>query len=172
MIKNERQYKITKSHLIRFECVLADLDQAASEVGRSASSLEKQAIEHQADELRDQIFVYEQLQSGQVTSLQGGSLAELPDLLIKARIGKKLSQKQMAKLLGLKEQQIQRYEAEDYSRTSFARLVDVAAALDVDFEIEMAFARDQARIVRHDAVDDRHTILVDVPHSVGDAIDP
>ena len=170
MIKNERQYKITKSHLNRFECVLAELDQAGSEVRGSASSLEKQAIEHQTNELRDQIFEYEQLQSGLVTSLHGVSLAELPDLLIKARIGKKLSQKQMAKLLGLKEQQIQRYEAEDYSRTSFARLVDVAAALGVDFEIEMALERDQARIVQHDAMDDRDPILVEVPHSVGDAI--
>ena len=170
MIKNERQYKITKSHLNRFECALAELDQAGSEVGRSASSLEKQAIEHQADELRDQIFEYEQLQSGQVTSLQGGSLAELPDLLIKARIGKRLSQKQMAKLLGLKEQQIQRYEAEDYSRTSFARLVDVAAALDVDFELQMALERNQPGLADNGAADDGHPILVDVPRSVGDAI--
>ena len=47
-------------------------------------------------------------------------------LLIRARIAQGLSQKSLAGRLGLKEQQIQRYEASEYASASLARIRSVA----------------------------------------------
>ncbi|MBA7687521.1 hypothetical protein ES703_95984 [subsurface metagenome] len=76
-----------------------------------------------------QIKEYEDLKSGFVTGLKATSLEELPTALIKARIAKGLSQRQLANALGVKEQQIQRYESSDYTSVSLRRLVRVADAL-------------------------------------------
>jgi HTH-type transcriptional regulator/antitoxin HigA len=52
-------------------------------------------------------------------------------LLIRARISKGLSQRQLAEALGLKEQQIQRYESDRYATASLRRLEEVAKALEL-----------------------------------------
>jgi transcriptional regulator with XRE-family HTH domain len=46
----------------------------------------------------------------------------LPGALIRSRIAAGLSQKDLGERLGMKEQQIQRYEATDYSGASFSTL--------------------------------------------------
>ena len=56
-------------------------------------------------------------------------VAELPSVLIKARIAQGLSQKDLAERLGLQEQQIQRYEATDYASASLTRIKEVVSAL-------------------------------------------
>jgi transcriptional regulator with XRE-family HTH domain len=56
----------------------------------------------------------------------------LPHGLIKARIARGFSQKELADKLGLKEQQIQRYEASDYETASFARLKEIVSALEIN----------------------------------------
>jgi transcriptional regulator with XRE-family HTH domain len=73
--------------------------------------------------------VYEALRSGKRVVLKLSSLDELPGALIQARIAQGLSQKDLARRLGLKEQQIQRYEATDYASASLARLIRVSRAL-------------------------------------------
>ena len=57
------------------------------------------------------------------------AVAELPTILIKARIAQDLRQKDLAEQLGLKDQQIQRYEATDYATASLTRIKEVANAL-------------------------------------------
>ena len=58
-----------------------------------------------------------------------GTVAELPATLIKARIARGLSQKDLADRIGLKEQQIQRYEATDYASASLTRIKEFVSAL-------------------------------------------
>ncbi|MHB8320387.1 MAG: helix-turn-helix domain-containing protein [Acidimicrobiales bacterium] len=53
----------------------------------------------------------------------------MPRLLVRARIRAGLSQRLLAERLGLKEQQIQRYESSDYASASLSRLRQVAAAV-------------------------------------------
>jgi HTH-type transcriptional regulator / antitoxin HipB len=48
-----------------------------------------------------------------------GSLNDLPTTLIKARIAAGLTQKDLADKIGVREQQIQRYEANHYNSASF-----------------------------------------------------
>jgi ribosome-binding protein aMBF1 (putative translation factor) len=87
--------------------------------------------ESQIEELRSQLAEYEALRRGQVAVLELESLRELPDALIRARAVAGLTQKALAERLGLKEQQIQRYEATRYAGVSLERLQAVADALGV-----------------------------------------
>jgi transcriptional regulator with XRE-family HTH domain len=57
-------------------------------------------------------------------------LQSLPDELIQRRKLNGWTQKQLAEKLGLKEQQIQRYEKTRYQGVSLHRLVVIAAALE------------------------------------------
>jgi HTH-type transcriptional regulator/antitoxin HigA len=59
----------------------------------------------------------------------GGLLEALPEMLTEERIRLGLTQKQLADKLGLKEQQIQRYESSRYQSASLRRLQEVAKAL-------------------------------------------
>jgi transcriptional regulator with XRE-family HTH domain len=81
-------------------------------------------------QLRD----HEMLRAGQVAVVRVGSLAELPDALVRARIGGRLTQRELAERLGLKEQQVQRYEAEGYASASLSRLQEVMRALGVELQ--------------------------------------
>jgi ribosome-binding protein aMBF1 (putative translation factor) len=87
--------------------------------------------ESQIDELRAELADYEALRQGQVAVLELDSLSELPEALIRARTAAGLSQAALAERLGLKKQQIQRYEATRYARVGIERLQAVADALGV-----------------------------------------
>ena len=60
--------------------------------------------------------------SGQVSTFTAGTLAELATVLVKARVARGWTQRQLADALGVVEQQVQRYEANGYRSTSLARL--------------------------------------------------
>jgi HTH-type transcriptional regulator/antitoxin HigA len=130
VITSEVQYRATRTHLARFDEAIANLEaKAASEPGSKLTALELDAVRSQADDLRTEIAEYEELRSGGVAALEGSSLAELATLLIKARIARGWTQRQLADALGVAEQQVQRYESTGYRSASLARICDVAAAL-------------------------------------------
>ena len=62
-------------------------------------------------------------------SFEYDSLTELPEGLIKARIARGMTQKQLAESLNLQEQQIQRYEATLYKGAALERIEAVAKVL-------------------------------------------
>ena len=82
-------------------------------------------------DLQAELVEYDRLKSADLSVISINSFDELADGLIKARIASGLSQKALAERLGLKEQQIQRYEAERYASASYQRLREVAGALGV-----------------------------------------
>ena len=132
MITNEVQCRATRAHLATSEQAAANL--AAKPQGGTGSKLallELAAVRAQAEDLRAEIAEYELLRSGAVTTFDASSLAELPTLLVKARIARGWSQRDLADALGVAEQQLQRYEATGYRAASLARLCDVADALNV-----------------------------------------
>lgn len=134
MIMNERQYKITKVKLSEFtEAVDSfDMDEATQRTGSPVlAKAELDAIRSEVDALSDQLKDYESLKSGAVSVFEAESLEALPILLIRARIARGLSQRQLAEALGLKEQQIQRYESDRYATASLRRLEEVAKALEL-----------------------------------------
>src|SRR5690349_11761687 len=102
MIKNERQYRITRSQAQKFQAAIRELEET-----RPAKNVSPALHKAQIDALRSQLADLEE-------EIAGG-----------------LSQEQLAERLGLKPQQIQRYEATEYRAASLTRVVEVARALRV-----------------------------------------
>ena len=138
MIKNDRQYRITKGQAQKLARALARAAKRG-DTGKVHPLLRKaqtDALRSQLADLRSEIKQYEALRSGRQTVLAVQSFDDLPRALIQARIAAGLSQKQLADRLGLKEQQIQRYEATDYASASLARVREVARALGLKVKAE------------------------------------
>jgi ribosome-binding protein aMBF1 (putative translation factor) len=133
MIKNEREYRITKAQAMKFEHALSQLSRSGEGVQLHplVRKAQRDAVQSQLDELKEELEEYELLRSGQYSVLSLDSLEELPKALIRARIATGLTQRELAERLGLKEQQIQRYEATEYASADLARVNEVARALGV-----------------------------------------
>ena len=135
MIKNERQYRITKNQADRFSQTLANLKRHSRETREGVHPLiakaQEDALRSQLSDLDEQLREYESLKAGNFEIEDLNVVTELPATLIKARISQGLSQKDLAERLRLKEQQIQRYEATDYATASLARIIEVVEALGV-----------------------------------------
>jgi ribosome-binding protein aMBF1 (putative translation factor) len=131
MIKNEREYRITIAQANKFEQALSQSDAAEVIAGLHPliRKAQRDALQSQLDELREQINEYESLKSGQQAVISLNSLEELPRALIQARIAAGLTQRELAERMRLKEQQIQRYEATEYASADLARVNEVARAL-------------------------------------------
>jgi ribosome-binding protein aMBF1 (putative translation factor) len=137
MIKNERQYRITKAMAARFQNNLTDLKQrpdADGGVHPLIAKAREEALTSQLADLENELHEYESLKAGKFRLDSLKVVADLPSVLIKARIAQGLSQKELAERIGLKEQQIQRYEATDYASANLARIQEVASAFNVDVD--------------------------------------
>lgn len=132
MITNERQYQVTKARIAKFRAALeAPPDAKVRALHPRAQKALRDAAESQVADLQAEVEDYEQLRSGKVRSIAAESIAGLPLALIRARIMRNWTQKELADRLAVAEQQIQRYEATQYSGVSVERLQAVADALKV-----------------------------------------
>ena len=138
MIANERQYRITRSWASRFQQALATFDSDSRDgVHPTLIKAERDALLSQLESLHAEIKEYEQLKSTSKSVISVSSFDKLAEGLIKTRIAAGLSQKELAERLRLKEQQIQRYEADRYRSASYRRLLEVADALGVRIRNEI-----------------------------------
>jgi transcriptional regulator with XRE-family HTH domain len=135
MIKNERQYKITKAQADKFREAIAQMPASPPTNGDPNGLLlwkmQRASLQSQLDDLLFQLKQYDALRAGQHVVIEVSSFEELPTALIQARIAAGLSQKELAERLGLKEQQLQRYEATEYASASLERVNEVIRALNV-----------------------------------------
>jgi transcriptional regulator with XRE-family HTH domain len=131
MITNERQYRITKAWLKKFEASIAlhGETEPSSDVHPRIHAAAGDALRSEAEVLRHQLRAYERLRAGRVKQRTVRSLNELPKAIIEARIAARVTQKGLADRLGVAEQQVQRWEASDYGGVSLERLQQVADAL-------------------------------------------
>ena len=130
MIFSDRQYSVSKEQSAKLrgalERVLAD-----TKKHERLRKIEAKALESQIAEIDREIADYNLLKSGSVAFSESYALSDLPRILIQARIAQGLSQTDLAERLGMKPQQIQRYEATEYMSASLARLIEVADILQV-----------------------------------------
>jgi ribosome-binding protein aMBF1 (putative translation factor) len=134
MITNERQYRITKSQLKKLEKSLPADGASNGKLDPRLRAAVRDGLLSQIDELQEQIAEYERLKASSVSDLRLGSLDELPAVLVKARVAQGMTQKDLARRLGMKEQQIQRYETTRYRSASFKRIIQVADALGIKLQ--------------------------------------
>ena len=127
MITNQRQYLVAQSQAERFRQALAAPD--AQGLHPKAARAMRAGLRSQLDDIEAELAEYDALSQGQVTELEAESIVGIGQALIKARIVRNLTQRELAERLSLAEQQVQRYEATLYRGVAAERLQQVADAL-------------------------------------------
>jgi HTH-type transcriptional regulator/antitoxin HigA len=129
MITTEREYRITKARIANPEQAIAR-ERARTDLTPIMRQMYVDALTSNLEEMAAEVRAYEDLKAGRV-QIRSGSLADLPTVLIQARVARGWTQKQLADLLSVTEQTIQRYEATDYQGVALARLARIAEMLSV-----------------------------------------
>lgn len=131
MISNEHQARITRKQIRNFETALDRFEEISTTTDPILRQAERASIESQLESLKTELAEYLALATQKEITIN--SLAELPAALVKARIACRLSQGELAKLVGLKTQAIQRYESDFYARASIDRLLEIASSMGLIF---------------------------------------
>ena len=134
MILNERQYRTSQKKLRETSASIEQLHGGSGDLAADDRRAAIASLEAFITQVRHEIAEYDALRSGTRPVLSIAALDELPLALIRARIAQQLTQAQLAERLGMKEQQLQRYEVQRYSGASLERLTEVAAALGLKIE--------------------------------------
>jgi DNA-binding XRE family transcriptional regulator len=131
MIKNERQYRITRAKADEVRVAISELEQAAvpDQLSPEMREMQVEALRGTLGDFEAELADYDALHDA--TLIEATGMGEFPTALIRARIARGLTQRELADRLGIAEQSIQRYEAGDYAGVSFARMVEIAEALEV-----------------------------------------
>lgn len=145
MIKNDRQYKITKTQAKKFAKALRELSENTSQSHPALAKAQREALQSQYEELQEEMRDYRALKSGKRKLIKINSFENLAVALIQARIARGLTQKELAEKLGLKEQQIQRYEASNYASASLARLNQIVEVLNIKIGSKVDLREARAR---------------------------
>lgn len=141
MILNERQYGITKTKVKEFKQTIAKLNNSPkpadiNETIRRQAQLD--TLNSQLQEFQEEIAEYEELKKGNIKSLKL-DFEHLPEALIKARIIRGLTQAELAQILQVKQQQVQRDEINKYANASFTKLLGIQKALNLEVKEELIF---------------------------------
>jgi ribosome-binding protein aMBF1 (putative translation factor) len=133
MIRNEKQYRISKAEYEKFKKALEHFDDrpnAHPGLSRRLIRAMKDGLQSELEELQRQIRDYERLKRRKKLKFNLKDLSALPTELIRARVAAGLTQTELARRLGLKTQQIQKYEKHNYAMTSFSRMLEIAGELE------------------------------------------
>ena len=131
MIRNERQYRITRARADEIVNTIGELERTPLPDGLQPEmrALQLDALRGTLVDLQSELGEYDALHDA--TLIEATGIAQLPVALIRARIASGLTQRELAERVGVHEQAIQRYEASNFAGASFSRLVEIADALDV-----------------------------------------
>lgn len=134
-ILNQRDYRVAKARFEQLEKARAShsmLAESAAGLSTEVSDARRLALTAEQQRLAKEIETYELLRGQYTPTLQTIETDDLGMLPIIGRITRGWSQKQLAELLGLKEQQIQRYESDRYAGVSLSRYERILEILSVE----------------------------------------
>ncbi|MGK9086644.1 helix-turn-helix domain-containing protein [Brucella intermedia] len=130
MIYSDKQYCVSRAQLAKLQDALVTAKARASNQAWLRQA-EIDGLESQIADIEAELAEYDLLKSGQVSFSKTYALEELPRVLVQARIASGMSQTDLAEKLGMKPQQVQRYEATNYIGASLGRLIEISKALGV-----------------------------------------
>jgi len=128
MIKNEKQYKITKKKLEGLHQKMVKM-KSEGEILSLTRQLVFNSLLDMSTDMENEIAEYHRLKENKTKILRSRNLYELPSLIIEYKIASGLTQKEFSKRIGMKEQQFQRYEAENFQGISFKNLLKILQAI-------------------------------------------
>lgn len=144
MIKNNSQYKRTLAKIEEMEAAKAAFIQENNDIASAKYQFGLNSFDAIISDLNIEKDDYEYLLSGGFKIIDPKSIEAIPKAIIQTRIALGLTQKEFAEKVGLKEQQIQRYESEDYQGVSFDRILDFTEVLGLKFHIEKILMKTRA----------------------------
>ncbi|MDR0864862.1 MAG: helix-turn-helix domain-containing protein [Candidatus Symbiothrix sp.] len=101
------------------------------------------AYKSRIEDLSEEIEEFKFLTSQNTSELEF-SEEDLPKAVISLRIASGLTQKQLANAIEVQEQQIQRYEQNDYRTASFERIVQIVRVLSRHIELKIELKKEQS----------------------------
>jgi DNA-binding XRE family transcriptional regulator len=139
VIKSELEYQVSQEWVEKFEKSIAAMekDENSKKNDPPRWQMNRGALQCHLDKLQEEIAEYERLincDKSQPISIKVESINKLPDALIKARIAAKISQQELAQILGIEEPRVKQYEDTDYQCASFVEILEVSTVLGVEFE--------------------------------------
>jgi ribosome-binding protein aMBF1 (putative translation factor) len=133
MLKNEKQYNSAKAKLQKWLKAQDQLQKGAS-AGQPEWVIAEQAfgIQEQINQLQADVKEYEDTLAGKKKLPDPSLVAQIPYLLVSWRIARHWTQKDLAERVCLHENQIQKYESENYAGASLQTISKIAEALTGD----------------------------------------
>lgn len=138
MIKNSKQRKVADLQLKEIEENLNAFtaENIGQDVNTAKHKLGLASFNRLLNKYKKDILEFDELQANGMKVIRKTNIRNLASILIKARLGKKMTQKEIADNIGIDEQQIQRYEANDFESAKWTRILEVIEALDVNIDLQ------------------------------------
>lgn len=139
MIKDEFEYEVSQEWVEKFKKSIAAMerDEEAKRKDFLKWDAGRGALQCHVDKLEAEIAEYERLincDTSQSIEITVDNLTELPFALIKARMAAKITQQELAEIIGIDPERIKQCEDKNYQCASFIELLEVSAALGVEFK--------------------------------------
>jgi HTH-type transcriptional regulator/antitoxin HigA len=145
MIKNEKQYRITKKKLLSIHDEAKQI-RGAHEHLPAKERLILVSLMTMQDQLETEIATYDLIKTKAASLLEERSIDDLPNLLIEFKIHSGMTQKEFSEKVGMKEQQLQRYEAENFKSISFKNLLKIIHAIGLKITVKGTISGDNQSI--------------------------
>lgn len=131
MIRNETEYKEAAARLAEEHKRLAEHRARLKQAGLKSEEVKRvmDPMESFHLQLKEEVESYERLKRGEFEEVE--NLRGLGHLLISARIAQGISQRELAKRLGVHESQVSRDERNEYFGITLERATKILAALHV-----------------------------------------
>lgn len=138
MIRNGREYEITRQRLADAERVRAEQLAAFQSTGLSPDEIKRglDPIDAFRAQLQEEIAWYDRVRRRDFGAIQG--LTGVGQLLIAARIANGLSQRELAERLGVSEAQVSRDERNDYHGITLDRAQRILDCLGETLTLRLA----------------------------------
>jgi HTH-type transcriptional regulator / antitoxin HipB len=133
MILNEVQYKVTQAKLKDLEKELTTLTPPPTALHPRQILSRTNSLNILINTLNQEIVDYDNLKNGMISEFPIDSIQELPIVIIKARIARGMTQKDLAEKIGIQEEQIQRHEAHEYYGVGLNILQEIMSILNITF---------------------------------------
>lgn len=142
MIKNQKQAVIVRKEMDDLCALLVEMDGISAEQKLDfKQQLQYNVWQGRIADLRLEIEEYEHLTSDDLRVLEVNS-DNLQKAIVSFRIASGMTQKDIADKLEIQEQQIQRYEQNDYLTASFERIIQILHVLEVEVSLKKEFTKE------------------------------
>lgn len=156
MIKNKNQSEIVRKEIRDLSMALKEIDNISETQKLDIQQeIQYKIWKSRIEDLNIELGEYEKLSSGNLRILEI-TTNELQKAIVSFRIASGLTQRKLADKLEIQEQQIQRYEQNDYLTASFERIIQILNILEVEVTLKKGFSKktkvvDLARFLIPDA---------------------